>query len=280
VEGKLLRLIKEPVLQFLILGGGLFAAYAAFAPTENAPRNAITVTAPRIESLSDNFERTWRRPPTAEELQGLLEDYVAEEVLYREALLLGLDRDDLVVRRRMRQKVELLLTDALSAAPPGEAELRAHFAANRDRYREPARLTFRHIFLGAKESGKTGDWFALAEQLNGDPDFDLASAGAPSLLPPGMEMATALQIEGTFGPEFSAALAGLAPGQWHGPLESSYGWHLVRIDTAIGGKDLAFEDALGEVTRDVEYERERAARAELVERLKQKYDITIEDAPK
>jgi len=280
VNGILQRLIKEPVLQFFILGGGLFLAYAAFAPPAEAPRDAITVSAARVESLSENFERTWRRPPTAEELDGLLDDYIAEEVLYREALKLGLDQDDLMVRRRMRQKMELLLTDALSAAPPSEDELRAFFDANGDRYRRPAKFTFRQIFLGAGDGRTGGDWAALAKRINDDPDIDLASIGAPSLLPPGMDDAPAASIEGTFGPEFSAALSGLASREWSGPVKSSYGLHLVRIDRVTESANPAFEDVREEVARDVAYEREREAQAELVERLKQNYDITFEDAPK
>jgi len=95
-----------------------------------------------------------------------------------------------------------------------------------------------------------------------------------------MEMATATQIEGTFGPEFSESLSGLAPGQWLGPLESSYGWHLVRIDAATDSEAPAFEDVRAEVARDVAYERERHVRADLIERLKQNYEIKIEDASK
>ena len=273
-----LRLIREPVLQFLILGGGLFAAYAAFAPPEEAPREEITITAARIESLSANFERTWRRSPSDEELDGLLSDYIAEEVLYREALKLGLDQDDLVVRRRMRQKMELLLADALSAAPPGEAELRAYLDANKERYRQPDRITFQQVFLGPAESRGGGDWADLAERLNGEPDIDLASIGAPSLLPPGMEDASAAAISGVFGGGFAAELPSLKTGQWSGPVESSYGLHLVRIDKFVESSDPVFEDVRAEIARDMAYSREREARIELVERLKENYDISVEGA--
>lgn len=274
------RLLKEPVLQFLILGGGLFVVYTLFAPAEAPPRDEIRIGAPRIESLASNFERTWRRRPTRDELDGLIEDYIAEEVFYREALKLGLDRDDLVVRRRMRQKMELLLSDALSAAPPDEAELRAYFDAQKVRYRRADRLTFRQVFLGQKPANASATWASLAQQLNGHPDMDFTSVGVPGMLPPGMERTTATEIAGVFGEAFAKALAELAPGHWSGPVESAYGWHLVRTDAAFPSAEPVFGDVRVEVARDVAYEREREARAELVERLKANYAISIEGTTK
>ncbi len=267
------RLLKEPVLQFLILGGGLFAAYAAFAPPEEPPRETIVVTAERVESLSANFERTWRRSPTGQELDGLIEDYLAEELMYREALKIGLDRDDLIVRRRMRQKMKLLLADALAQAAPDEDLLRAFYLAEKERYHAPALLTFQQIHL--KQNGDV-NWPDLLNRINDDPLFDLAAFASPSLLPPAMDDATTQDIGRSFGGDFADAVVELPSGEWNGPVESSYGWHLVRVERATPGEARPFEEVREMVSRDFEYQRERETRAEVLKRLKENYDITIE----
>ncbi len=273
------RLAKEPVLQFLILGGAFFITYATFAPPEAPPREEIVITAARVESLTANFERAWRRPPTEQEREGLIEDYLTEELMYREALKIGLDRDDLVVRRRMRQKVELLLGDALAAALPGEEALRAHYEAEKKDYRTPDRLSFQQVFLGPlNDAERPTEWDDLVKRMNGDQQFDFASIGAPSLLPPAMNAASTRDIDRSFGADFSASLIDLPVGAWAGPVSSSYGRHLVRIETVSPGEIPSFEDVRETVSRDLQYQREREARDELIDRLKQSYDISIERA--
>lgn len=273
------RFLKEPVLQFLILGGGLFAAYAAFAPPEAAAPEAITVSAARVESLSENFKATWRRPPTEAELNGLIDDYVAEEVFYREALKLDLDEDDLVVRRRMRQKMEVLLENVLALAPPTEEDLRAHFEANMEAYRDPDRITFEQLFLGpAEAANEAPGWAALAQRLNEDPDVDIAAMSAPSALPPGMSDATEASVARAFGQSFAAETASSALNEWSGPIESAYGWHLVHLVAVTPGGDPVFDDMRRRVEQDLAYQRELEARAEFTTRLKAGYDVSVERA--
>eukprot|EP00873_Tetraselmis_striata_P011216 jgi/Tetstr1/431480/TSEL_002132.t1 len=128
------RVFKEPVVQFLCVGGVLFGAYVFFAEPEETPRETILISQARVQSLADFFQTLRNRAPTAEEMDGLIDDYVAEEVLYREAIKLGLDKDDLVVRRRMRQKLELMLVDMTRGVQPDEERLKDFFDANRDNY--------------------------------------------------------------------------------------------------------------------------------------------------
>ena len=147
----LTRFFKETLVQFLVLGAGLFLAYSLFAPQPEIPRERIVVDRPLARSLEDAFEAVWNRPPTASERRGLIEDHLAEEVLYREAQKLGLDQDDVVIRRRMRQKMHFLLQDSLALAPPDEVALRAFYEAEQDRYREPDRRSFQQLYLGARQ---------------------------------------------------------------------------------------------------------------------------------
>ena len=271
------RIVKEPLLHFLLIGAGLFVAYSLFASPEEAPRELIVVDKATTESLEAAFAATWKRPPTAAELQGLVDDHLAEEVLYREAQKLALDRDDVVIRRRLRQKMEFLLQDSLELAPPDEAELRAFFEADKARYSDPDRRSFRQIFLGNETStARTREWEALAVRLNGSEPPAPDAFGVPSLLPGEMEMATASAIDRVFGRDFANKLAGLESGRWSGPLASTYGWHLVRLDSFQPGAAPSFEAARAQVLRDYAYQRQNDAKKALVERLKQNYDIVVE----
>ena len=148
------RLLREPLVHFLVLGGLLFGLYQWLGgPAASAGGGEIVVTEGRVRNLTDTFTRTWQRPPTGDELNGLVEDYIREEVLYREGVALGLDRDDTIIRRRLRQKLEFVSEDAASALEPTDAELTAFLATNADRYRVESRLTFSQVFLDPSKRG-------------------------------------------------------------------------------------------------------------------------------
>jgi len=275
----LIRLFKEPLVQFLLLGAALSFAYALFAPQPEGPRERIVVDQPVVRRLEAAFEAVWKRPPTASERQGLINDHIAEEVLYREAQKLGLDQDDVVIRRRMRQKMEFLLEDSLALAPPDEAALRAFYEAEQERFSEPDRRSFQQLFLGARQGPEeTARWQELAVRLNGAKHAGLEQLGLPSLLPPNMESARSADIDRVFGDGFAKKIEGLESERWGGPITSSYGWHLVRIDTVIPGRQLSFETVRAQVERDFSYQRQQESEAALIERLKQKYEIVIEEA--
>ncbi len=275
----LTRVFKEPLVQFLLLGVGLYFTYSLFAPQPEVPREQIVVDQPVVRSLEAAFEAVWKRPPTASERQGLIDEHIAEEVLYREAQKLGLDQDDVVIRRRMRQKMQFLLQDALALAPPDEAALRAFYEAESERYEEPDRRSFHQLFLGTpQKSEETGRWEALAVRLNGAELSDLEQLGEPSLLPPRMESSRPTEIDRVFGAGFAKRIEGLESGRWSGPVTSPYGWHLVRIDTVVPGGQPSFETVRAQVERDLAYQRKQEAEAALIERLRQQYEIVIEEA--
>jgi hypothetical protein len=273
------RLFREPLVQFLALGGVLFAAYALLAPAEETSPERIVIDHPVIDSLEAAFQATWKRPPTDSELQGLIDNHIAEEVLYREAQKLSLDQDDVVIRRRMRQKMEFLLQGSLARAPPDEAMLRAFYEAEQERYKEPDRRTFRQLYLGP-HNGADGvaRWEALAERLNGANPPDPEEVSQPSLLPPRMELAHSDAIDRVFGKGFADTIQARESRRWSGPVASSYGWHLVWVESVERGGPRAFEAVRAQVERDFAYQRKQEAEAALINRLKQQYEIVIEEA--
>jgi len=276
-----MRLFREPLIQFLILGGGLFAAWTLLAPAPEAQRERIEVDPARIASLEQGFSAVWKRPPTGAERQGLIEDYLAEEVMYREAQKLGLDQDDVVIRRRMRQKMEFLLQESLATAPPDEDALRAFFDAGRERYRAPDRIGFRQVYLGDRQGeAAQAEWAALLDRLNSESPPDPASLGGGILLPSQMGPAAMQEIDRAFGEGFADRLKGQPAGRWSGPVRSGYGWHLVLIEAVEAGAEPDFDAVRAAVERDHAYETERKARSALIERLRQGYDIVVGEPAK
>ena len=270
------RFLREPLVQFLLLGAGLFALYSVVSDDSGARRDRIVVDAGQVTRLAGQFERTWLRPPTQAELDGLIEDHVREEILYREARALGLDKDDLVIRRRLRQKMEFLNEDLAAQREPTEAELQAFLDAHQDRFRIPSRLSFRQVFLNLEKRGPDApkQAAALLARLDSDPEADLP--GDATLLPPGLTDATTSEIARTFGGEFAVALEKSTADGWTGPIESGYGLHLVRVTA----REPARVPSLAEARSIVAREWSAARRAETNEAfhaaLRKRYDVSIE----
>ncbi|MDH3198544.1 MAG: peptidylprolyl isomerase [Candidatus Krumholzibacteria bacterium] len=267
------RWLREPLLHFLLAGAALFALHGMVAGPGVAPPERIAVGEDRIRMLSQSFERTWQRPPSALELGGLIDDYVTEEVLYREALALGLDRDDLVVRRRMRQKMEFL-NDELVESEPSDAVLRAYFAANAERFRVSSRVSFAQVFVGAEANGSAQARAAdlLARLRAGE---DPETLGAATGLPPAMASATPSEVAGFFGAAFAEALAEAPDATWSGPVASSFGLHLVRVGTRVPGRLPPFEDARRFVEREWAAEQRDETRERFYRALRGRYDIEV-----
>jgi hypothetical protein len=222
------RLLREPLLHFAVIGGLLFAGYQMIAEPGEAPVRAevIMVTSADTARLDAAFERTWRRSPNGEERKKLVDSFVREEILNREAKLLGLDTDDEIIRRRLVQKMDYLLSASADLEDPADAELQEFYRNNRERYRRPARVAFQQVYLG--ETAEQDDIAAMREALNGGADPGLL--GQRTLLPrtfgPGPESAA----DRLFGGGFSKNLEGLKTGEWSRPVQSGYGQHLVLIE--------------------------------------------------
>lgn len=274
------RLLREPLVHFLILGGLLFGLYQWLGdPTASAAGGDIVVTEGRIRNLTDTFNRTWQRPPTAEELNGLVEDYIREEVLYREGVALGLDRDDTIIRRRLRQKLEFVSEDAASALEPTDAELAQFLAQSADRYRVESRLTFSQVFLDPSKRGEKleADAASLLDVLRSRGDkLDLATLSDSLMLDSRYEAATEADIDRLFGAEFEAALRGQPVGEWLGPLKSGYGAHLVRIDARVPGRVATLAEVRDAVARDWSAARRQQLLDEQYRQLRSRYQVRIE----
>ena len=270
------RLLREPLVHFLFLSGLIFAAYGLGAGRVQT-EEAIVVTPAKIEQMMAIFARTWQRPPTADELKGLIDDYAKEEIYVREAMRLGIDQDDTVIRRRLRMKMEFLNDAEAEATLATEADLSAYLAAHPDKFREAPRVSFEQVYLDAQKRGAAAqaDAAALLDSLKKDAAF-AQDAGDPTLLPPSMPLTDLPGVGQLFGDDFAAAVAALPTGDWQGPIPSGFGLHLVKVT----GKEAGRLPALAEIRPQVEREwqndqREAMARRKLDELLK-RYKVTIE----
>jgi peptidyl-prolyl cis-trans isomerase C len=226
--------LKRPAVRVVALGFLVAAAIliGKGPPTADAERRVV-ITGGDLMQLQAAFMRTWQREPTADELRGSLEQHIRQEVLYREALARGYDRDDLVVRRAMQQKMEFLAASQALQEPPSEEEIEAFFSLRQERYRVPAVVTFLQVYVSYDQRGDGADSFAagLLDQLHDeDPDpAALEAWGDPIMLPPLVTGQTEPEVERTFGGDFSAQVVALAVGEWSGPIRSGYGLHLVKV---------------------------------------------------
>jgi hypothetical protein len=273
------RFLKEPLVHFLFLGALLFLIGAMRDDGGAGPTGSrIAITPGVVERLLEGFQMTWRRPPTEAEFRGLMEDFLKEEVLYREAIAMGLDQGDQIIRRRMRQKLEFMTADFVGSIEPGEADLQAYLAADPERYRLDAILSFRQVFLRAEgdEEGAVRRAEALLAVLQSEPDTDPMSVGDPFLFPSFFGEMSELGITNTFGPEFKDAVLELPVGQWSGPTRSAYGLHLVRVDVKEPGRIPELTEVRDEVYRDLVSERTAQAEQAYFQGLLSQYTVTVE----
>jgi len=276
------RILKEPLVHFLVLGVGLFVAYKLMPRSRGISEpEKIVVSEGQIENLINSFQRAWQRPPSREELAGLVGDRVREEVYCREAMAMGLDKDDTIIRRRLRQKLEFVSEDIGVMAEPTEGQLDAYFRAHLDTFRVPERFTFSQVYLnpqkhGHGESMKRDAAQLLAElNLAGD-KADPAAVGDAFLLDREFVAVPAGEIAKQFGEKFAVELTKLALGQWQGPIESGYGMHLI----LVRGRTEEHMPELAEVRAAVRREWENARRLEANETFYQNllkhYTVAIE----
>jgi hypothetical protein len=270
------RILREPLLHFFVLGAGLFALFAWLRGPLVAAPERIHVEAARIEQLALGFARTWQRPPTQEELAGLVDEFVREEVLYREALALGLDRDDTIVRRRMRQKLEFLSEDVAPVADPDDAQLERHLAAHADAYRIEPQVALRQVFVSRDRRGDAAvaDAQALLARLGADPNTE--EEGDASLLPTVLPLAPLGEVARAFGTAFAEEVAQLTPGRWSGPIESGFGLHLVFVEQRVEGRTPALDEVRDAVRNDWLSARRAEANEAFYRNLRERYEVTVD----
>jgi hypothetical protein len=279
IRHKFLRLIRDPLCHFLVLGAGIFILYSVVNGPAKMPADRIIIDENQVLRLSAQFQRTWMRPPTRQELQGLADDFLKEEILYREAKALGIDQDDLVIRRRLRQKMEFLNEDLTEPKAPTNAELQSYFDANRDKFRRSDRLSFQQIYLNPLES--TGDLkqtaVELLTRLNSNPALsaDPNSIGDVTLLPTQLDAATEPEVAHTFGKSFAKVIKNATIGRWSGPYESGYGLHLVRVIEHETGGLPAMAEIRPILEREWYEERRNELKDSFYQALRARYDVEI-----
>jgi hypothetical protein len=226
--------------------------------------------------------KSWQRQASAQDLKGLIDDYVKEEIYNREALLLGLDKDDTVIRRRLRQKMEFLVDAEVDALTPTDAELEMYLKANADQFRIAPMMAFEQIYLSPAKRGVRIDADAqgMLNEVRENAQADPAKLGDQTLLPSTFPLAAKATITQTFGGTFADELETIPEQQWSGPVSSSYGLHLVRVTERRGGRNPVLSEVRDAVVREWSNAKRKALEAERIEALLKRYNVTIESTDK
>ena len=271
------RLLHEPLLHFLFLGALLFFLYGALNGNAINAQDEIVVERSRIENLSAQFKRSWQRPPTAEELKGLIDSWVREEVFYREGVAMRLDRDDPVVRRRIAQKVTAM-ADAQTSAEASPADMQAWLDAHPDDYRLPPSYSLRQVYFDPARQGKRLD-ASLASAKAALASGAKQVAGDVTMLPDTLESASSTDVARVFGNDFAADLGKLPVGEWQGPIASEFGVHLVMIEASKPGRLPELAEIKTAVQRDLLRARVEQSGETYYQSLRQRYAVRVEAIP-
>jgi len=248
VTSLLQRLLREPLVHFTAIGGLIFAGYAALNGPGEPPADVIVITPERIDQIAAEYESVWKREPADDELNALIEEDVREEVYYREAIALGLDQNDSLVRRRMRLKMEFLMDSTANVVDPVAGELETYFADNEALYQLGPRLAFEQIYFG--ENARSEIIASALSRLQSEPTTDPQTLGERTMLPAKLGLSSTEAIVGVFGKGLFEQLVELPAGQWVGPVQSTYGAHVIRILDRLPSRTAPLEEVRKEVLRD------------------------------
>jgi len=272
--------LREPLLHFLLIGALLFVAYGLQNDGISDQSKRIVFTQADINRLSLLWEKQRQRPPTQAELDGLIEQQVREQVFYREALALGLDQNDAIVRRRLAQKVEFISADIAAQAEPSETELTDYLVAHNDKFEIPARISFMQIYLSSERRGKQAEKDAhrlLGELRQPASKVDIKSAGDPFMMGQQLKQLTESDVSQLFGQDFASKLFALSTEGWQGPVWSAYGLHLVRIDSKTAAQQPELAAVRDKVRSEWMDQQRRALDKAFYQGLRQRYEIIIEN---
>jgi len=270
--------LKEPLLHFLLLGALIFVVYGLL-PEKGRSHDEIFISGGQQENLINTFARTWQRPPTAEEFKGLLDDFVRQEIATREGQAMGLDQDDIIIRRRLRQKLELLAEDVAALNAPSEEQLQLYLDEHADDFRLEPVISLRQIYFSPdrRSENTQHDAEALLQRISMDgPDAALAYPGDPLPLPMELRAVSASEIARMFGNDFARGLATIEPGKWSGPVKSGFGSHLVFVTDRKEGRAPSLEEVRSVVQRDWFSQRRNEAVEGMYARLAENYTIKVE----
>jgi hypothetical protein len=279
------RWLHEPLLHFLLVGLALFALYRALYPEAVEPENRsrIEVTDDDLRQLEVGWMAQWRRPPTPEEMGRLVEGKVREEILYREALALGLDQGDTIVKRRMAQKMEFLAEDISDLREPNREELKAWFEKHALRFTIAGRVSFRHLYFSFDRRGERAREAAegALPKLVGQPETspDTATVADPFMFQDYYSDRSPEQVASVFGGKFTRSLFQLERGRWQGPIESGYGWHLVWVESMTPARLPVFEEVEPEVRSQWVADQRAEFKRQAFEAMKARYEVVLPGTP-
>ncbi|MDZ4308685.1 peptidylprolyl isomerase [Allopontixanthobacter sp.] len=260
----LLGWTREPIVHFLAAATALFLYFAWVGEPADPASRTITVTREDRAAMALQWERTMQRPPTDAELDTLVEIFLREEVLYREAIRLGLDRDDTVVRKRLANKMDYLAASMAETSAVPDAALADWLQQHPERFAPDVRYSFDQMYFTERAAAAV----ALA---------DGAAEGEAISLPPAFDNASRIEVEGRLGRAFTGALDTLEPGSaWAGPVASGFGWHLVRLRTRAVGEAPALADIRTEVEADWRSSTEAQRKKDAYELLRSAYRVTVQ----
>jgi hypothetical protein len=266
-------------MHFLALGALVFFLFHLTTDRGETQDGKIVVTRSKVEQLVTGFSRTWQRLPTQEELDGLVEDSIREEVLYREALAMRLDKDDTIVRRRMRQKLEFLTEDTAAAAPSTDADLQGWLDKHPDKFRVEPTLAFSQVYLNATHAGDNASAAAskvLAQLDSAGESVAAAELGDTTMLPHQFPLSRVDEIASVFGDEFARRVAQLEGGRWIGPIQSGYGWHIVYVSERTEGRPKPLSEVRDAVQRDWLAARRKEIIDATYSKMREKYAVIVE----
>jgi peptidyl-prolyl cis-trans isomerase C len=271
-------LLREPLLYFLLIGAALFIIYDL--QNENVSNNKrIVISEVQVDHLITLWEKNRQRLPTQVELQGMIEQQIREEVMYREALAMGLDKNDRIVRRRLAQKVEFISADLATLVEPTDAELQDYLATNSEQFILPARINFEHVYINTSKHKNNVEAYAkrlLNELTQASSDVDINTIGDSLLLDQQYEKQTEHDVSRLFGESFASKLFTLPAGNWQGPVQSGYGFHLVRINNKTENQQPELYTVRAKVRLEWLSQQRREMDKIFYNSLRQRYEIVVE----
>jgi peptidyl-prolyl cis-trans isomerase C len=269
------QLAREPLIHFILIGAVLFSGLTMIKSLE---RPVVRLDAQDLNQLAAYWAVQMQRPPNKVELAGIIRDRIDEELLAREALRLGLDKDDMIVRRRLAQKMAFATDDVTELTEPSEAALRAYYAKTADHYAAPARVAFQQVFFsGDRPHG--GAEKAAAQALGRAEEDQREPEGDPFLFPLAYDDVAVQDLLRDYGGAFVMTLETAPIGTWQGPVLSPYGWHIVKVTTRHQAAAAAFEPVRGQVRDAYLAERRTEANATFLRDLRKRYRVVVAGVP-
>ena len=272
MKNRLVKIIKEPILLFLLLGLVMYWVYTFSVGFIDSSERQILVTETQVKMLNETFQKTWNRLPTESEIQAQIENLIKDEVFFREAVAMGLDKSDPAVKRRLRQIIELMMDD-LAVVYPSEDQLTRYLLEHADKFQEDATISFQQVYFPIDRKQDAENHL---DKLKNNLPLDETSISSLSLIPGVFRDEPQFSIQRQFGENFAQEVFELETGSWQGPVESAYGWHLVFISEIIPGYIPDLEDIWDEVEREWSLELRNEKKEQQYQKMKSQYEVKFE----